>query len=160
MRSLLLIPLLLLISQISFSSPKFSAKNFRDAKDELKQADIDFSNLSKEKGMNFAFLEYVADDGVLLRPFTYPIVGKDNISKEMLSNDDKNLQLTWAPLYGDVAASGEMGYTYGTYEMKIKKEDGTEDVRKGTYVSIWKKDKAGKWKFVLDTGNPGLEPKQ
>ena len=160
MKSLLLLPLLLLISQISFSSPKNSSKSFRDGKDELIQVDIDFSNLSKEKGMNFAFLEYVADDGVLLRPFTYPIVGKENISKEMLSSDDKNLQLTWSPLYGDVAASEEMGYTYGTYEMKIKKDDGAEEIRKGTYVSIWKKNKAGKWKFVLDTGNPGLEPKQ
>jgi hypothetical protein len=33
-------------------------------------------------------------------------------------------------------------------------------VRKGTYVSIWKKDENGNWKWVLDTGNPGLEPKK
>jgi ketosteroid isomerase-like protein len=26
----------------------------------------------------------------------------------------------------------------------------------GTYTSIWKKEKNGKWKFVLDTGNEGI----
>jgi len=160
MKSLLLLPLLLLFSQISFSAPKNISKNYRDGKDDIIQTDIDFSNLSKKKGMNHAFLEYVADDGVLLRPFTYPIAGREKVSEALLAGDDKNFQLTWAPLYADIAASGELGYTYGTYEMKIIKEDGNEEIRKGTYVSIWKKDKAGRWKFVLDTGNPGLEPKQ
>ena len=160
MKSFLVIPLLLLLAQISYSFTATPTKKFTDPSEELKQADIDFSNLSKEKGMNYAFIEYVAFDGVLLRPFTYPIIGKEKVTEELLANDDKNFQLTWMPLYGDVAASGELGYTYGTFEMKIKKDDGSEETRKGTYVSIWKKDKTGKWKFVLDTGNPGLEPKQ
>jgi len=160
MAALLLIPFLFFLTQIAFSSQKNLTKTFTDAKDEIIQADIDFSNLSKEKGMNYAFIEYAADNGVLLRPFAYPIVGKENISATVLEGDDKNLTLTWSPLYADIAESGELGYTYGIYEMIIKKEDNTEDIRKGTYVSIWKKDKSGKWKFVLDTGNPGLEPKQ
>ncbi len=160
MKSFLVIPLLLLLAQISYSFTATPTKKLTDPSEELKQADIDFSNLSKEKGMNYAFIEYVAFDGVLLRPFTYPIIGKEKVTEELLANDDKNFQLTWQPLYGDVAASGELGYTYGIFEMKIKKDDGSDEMRKGTYVSIWKKDKAGKWKFVLDTGNPGLEPKQ
>lgn len=28
---------------------------------------------------------------------------------------------------------------------------------KGTYVSVWKKDNKGEWKFVLDSGNEGLD---
>jgi ketosteroid isomerase-like protein len=27
----------------------------------------------------------------------------------------------------------------------------------GTYVSIWKKQPDGKWKFILDSGNEGIE---
>jgi ketosteroid isomerase-like protein len=30
-------------------------------------------------------------------------------------------------------------------------------VYQGTYTTFWKKDKKGKWKFVLDTGNDGLK---
>lgn len=153
MKFILLLSFFLTLSRISLS------KNSTGG-DEVKQADIDFSNLSKEKGMNFAFLEYAADDGVMLRPYSYPIIGKEKLSKELFTGDDKGFTLTWTPLYGDIAQSGELGYTYGTWEMTIIKDDGGEEIRKGTYVSIWKKDKAGKWKFVLDTGNPGLEPKQ
>jgi ketosteroid isomerase-like protein len=27
---------------------------------------------------------------------------------------------------------------------------------KGTYISVWKKDAAGNWKYVLDSGNKGI----
>ena len=48
--------------------------------DSLKQVlistDFEFSNSSEKGGMKQAFLKYVADNGVLLRPNTYPIEGK------------------------------------------------------------------------------------
>lgn len=153
----LLIPFFLLISKFSFAQNP----NAANPAEEIKQADISFSNLSKEKGMNYAFLEYLAEDGVLLRPNMYPVAGKETIKKTFFDEaDDKNLTLTWTPLYALIAGSGELGYTYGIWQMEILKEDKTTDIRKGTYVTIWKKDNNGKWKFVLDTGNPGLEPKQ
>lgn len=109
--------------------------------------------------MKAAFLEYAAENAVLLRPFTYPISGYDAV-KKFLEEGDANFQLTWAPLYADIGASLDLGYTYGIYTLVFKDETGIEQTRLGTYVSIWKLDKSGKWKFVLDTGNPGLEPKK
>jgi len=109
-----------------------------------------FSVLSKEKGMNYAFLAYVAEDGVMLSPNRLPVVGKNKI-KTLFSGDDSDTDFTWEPLHADVAKSGELGYTYGTYN--IISGGITE---RGTYVSVWKKDPAGNWKFVLDSGNEGL----
>jgi ketosteroid isomerase-like protein len=125
----------------------------------LKQADVDFSNYSKEKGVKDAFISYAASNAVLLRPFMMPVAGYDAV-KKFMEEGDANFTLTWAPLYGDVSDSGELGYTYGLYELTFKDEKGEEQLRKGTYVSIWKKDSNGSWKYVLDTGNPGLEPKK
>ncbi|MBS1514518.1 MAG: DUF4440 domain-containing protein [Bacteroidetes bacterium] len=157
MKIFLFLTLFIFLSQISFASSKKSV----DPAEEVKQADIDFSNLSKEKGMNYAFLEYLADDGVMLRPNMYPVVGKETIKKTFFDDDgDKNAVLTWAPLFGSVAESGELGYTYGTWELLLTKEEKTTETRKGTYITVWRKDKNGKWKFVLDTGNTGLEPKK
>ncbi len=127
--------------------------------DDLKNADIDFSNLSREKGIKEAFIAYTAENGVLLRPFMMPVVGYDAV-KKFMEEGDSNFQLTWEPLYADVSESGEMGYTYGLYTAVFRDEKGVENSGRGTYVSIWKKDKNGNWKFVLDTGNPGLEPKK
>jgi ketosteroid isomerase-like protein len=66
--------------------------------------------------------------------------------------NDSTVQLTWEPEGGDISTSGELGYTYGIYELK-----GSNDVvERGTYVTIWKKQEDGKWKFVLDSGNQGI----
>jgi ketosteroid isomerase-like protein len=121
-----------------------------DMNKELIAVDKAYSALSKEKGMNFAFLAYVAKDGVMLSPNRMPLVGKSNI-ETLFRGDDSNKEFTWEPLYADVAKSGELGYTYGTYQIIA-----VENSEKGTYVSIWKKDSNGKWKLVLDSGNEGL----
>lgn len=142
---------------LTISINLYSQADLQKEKDVLKQVDIDFSNFSKEKGMHDAFLCYVANDGVLLRPYSYPITGFEAI-KKFLDEGNTDFLLTWSPLYADVSISGELGYTYGLYELVFKDEQGNSNTRKGTYVSIWKKDTDGKWKFTLDTGNPGLEP--
>lgn len=143
----------------SFYSPYINSQDMSEAIRQVKHADIEFSDYSKANGMKSAFLEFVHPNGVLLRPFTMPIVGYDAI-KKVLDEGSTDITLTWAPLYGDVSQSGELGYTYGTYELGFKNDKGEQEIRKGTYVSIWKKDENGKWKWVLDTGNPGLEPKK
>lgn len=117
---------------------------------ELIKVDKAFSTMCVEEGMNYAFIHYVADDGVMLRPNSMPVVGKTNI-ESLFRNDDKDIKFTWKPLYGEVAKSGELGYTYGTYKFGVG-----ESQQKGTYVSIWKKNTKGEWKFVLDSGNEGL----
>lgn len=117
---------------------------------ELINVDKAFSTMCVENGMNYAFIHYVADDGVMLRPNSMPVVGKTNI-ESLFRNDDKDIEFTWKPLYGEVAKSGELGYTYGTYKFGVG-----ESQQKGTYVSIWKKNTKGEWKFVLDSGNEGL----
>ncbi len=48
----------------------------------------------------------------------------------------------------------DLGYTYGYYTMTFKEDGSTQH---GNYVSIWKKQAGGDWKFVLDTGNEGPE---
>lgn len=117
---------------------------------ELQQADQAFSEFSRKHGMRKAFLEFIDDEGVMMRDNSMPLRGAPAI-QYISSMNDSSVQLTWEPLGGDIAASGDLGYTYGTYEMKD-----SANVQQGTYVTIWKK-KEGKWKFVLDSGNQGLE---
>lgn len=130
--------------------------NLETEKQALIKTDSEFSNLSKEKGMNEAFLTYVAEDGVLLRRNSLPIKGKNVIREKLLSSPDTSVTLTWEPQYADVAKSGELGYTYGIYVIKGRDEKGNPASVKGTYCSIWKRDEKRNWKFVLDTGNAGL----
>jgi ketosteroid isomerase-like protein len=122
--------------------------------DEIVNADIAFSDMSRQLGMKKAFLEYIDNDGVLLRPDHPPIIGAEAI--DFLSSiNDTSYTLTWKPSRGEIAASGDFGFTFGIYELKTK-----DTAFKGTYVSIWKKQNDGAWKFVLDSGNQGIEPAQ
>lgn len=128
-------------------------------KQSVLQADKDFSNLSVEKGMNSAFISYCAEEGVLLRPNSMPIEGKTKIADLFNKRDDKKIKLTWSPLYADVAQSGEMAYTYGSWLYESVDSTGNKISQEGTYATVWKKDAKGNWKWVLDTGNDGLGKK-
>jgi len=124
-----------------------------DYKTAMMETDREFSKMSEEKGMKHAFMQFVDNKGVLLRPNAMPLVGGEAINYISQGNDT-NFIMTWEPNGGSVAKSGDLGYTYGLYSLKPRDKD---TVFYGTYVSIWKRQPDGKWKFVLETGNEGVE---
>ena len=119
----------------------------------LLKEDGDFSTMSVREGMQKAFLAYIADNGVMLRDNGYPIMGRDSLISFLSGRTDTSFTLLWKPVYEKIAASGELGYTYGIYTRTIKSSGA---VTRGTYVTIWEKLKGGTWKFVMDTGTEGL----
>ncbi len=125
-------------------------------KQNMLQTDIEFSNRSVEVGNHQAFLEYAAPDVVLLKPNSYPIVGKPALKKLYTELTDTNYRLTWQPSYAKMSKSGDLGYTFGIYLLEVKSGKEKGDVQRGTYCTIWEKTAKGEWRFVLDTGNPGL----
>src|ERR1700733_5920471 len=124
----------------------------------LEQLEAEFMKAAAEKG-SAGYMSYYADDAVEVPNGAPLIQGKVNIAKGMGFLDDKNNSLTWAPLGADISASGDLGYTYGTFEFRSKDKDGKVVVDHGKYASIWKKQKEGSWKVVLDMGNASSQPK-
>ena len=120
---------------------------------EMLEADRAFSTLSEQKGLRTAFMECIDSNGVLLRPGTLPLVAGDAMDFITQSNDT-GFVMTWEPRDAGLAASGDLGYTYGVYSLRPSAAD---TVIYGSYVSIWKKQPGGKWKFVLQSGNEGVE---
>lgn len=120
---------------------------------EILQIDKEFSTMSKHVGIKKAYLEYMSDEGVLLRPDFLPISGAKAI--DYLSTlADEDYELSWEPQGGMLADSGELGFTYGIYSLK------TDDITyEGTYLNIWKKSR-GRWKYVLNTSNAGISSNQ
>lgn len=116
------------------------------------EADKAFSKMSGEKGMRKAFMEYIDDNGIMLRPGNMPIVGANAVDLISQMDDDKGVRLIWEPLGSDMAQSGDLGYTYGIYTLKAA---GADSIQHGTYVNIWRRQDDGSWKFVLDSGNEG-----
>lgn len=134
----------------------FGVRSSADAKpataDTLRQLEGEFMKAAAERGAE-GYMSYYAEDAVEVPNGEAAIHGKANIAKTMGFLNDKNNQLVWMPVDADISASGDLGYTSGTYEFRSKDKDGKATVAHGKYTSIWKKQKDGSWKVVLDMGN-------
>lgn len=149
----LAIALLLLASLFAASS--FAQEKTPKGADLLRKLEADFAKAVAEGGHD-AFVSYFAEDGVELENGG-GINTKDDMRKEGPWPPD--MSLTWTPVKAEMAASGDLGYTYGNYVLKTKDKDGKPVTQYGKYASIWKKQKDGSWKVVLDMGNSSPEPK-
>jgi ketosteroid isomerase-like protein len=120
---------------------------------EMLETDRAFSAMSQQKGLRKAFMNFIDNDAVLLRPNSLPLEGGEAMDLIIRSNDTTSL-LTWQPKDATISKSGDLGFTYGVYSRKPGDED---TIYYGTYVTIWKRQPGGKWKFVLQSGNEGVE---
>lgn len=116
-------------------------------KNEIIETELNFCKMAEKEGMNKAFLEFVADDGVLLRNDKL-IKGKDSIKLFMKNNNSKGL--SWKPNFVDVSNSGDLGYTFGEYIYKYQDSLGNPLINKGVFHTVWKRQSDGSWKFVWD----------
>ena len=136
---------LLVVSLAFTASARGAETSGEDALPSLVQAEKNFAQTSVEKSMRDAFLANLADDGIVFNPA--PVNGKELYQKRPASD----AQLTWQPIFADVARAGDMGYTTGPWEFKKNKGD-EKPVAYGQFLSVWKKQADGKWKVVLDGG--------
>ena len=63
------------------------------------------------------------------------------------------LSLHWQASKVVAAASGDIGYVYGTYENTMNGPKGKPISEHGKYVEVWKKQADGSWKCAVDTWN-------
>lgn len=146
---LILFPLIFVVAACD-TQTNVIVKKTADAQ-EIINADKAFSDMSRQLGMKKAFIQYISKEGALLRPGHMPIVGADAI--DFLSQiNDTAYTISWVPSRGDIASSGDLGYTFGIYTLVT-----ADTTLKGTYVNVWKKQPDGDWKFVIDSGNEGVD---
>lgn len=124
--------------------------NVAQEQDALMAKDREWSGVAKDVDK---FVSYFATDATIHAPGMPSVTGTDAIRKtygEMAGAP--GFALSFAPTKAVVAASGDVGYTAGTYEMSMA--GGTE---KGKYVTAWKKEN-GEWKVVEDIFNSDSAP--
>ncbi len=116
----------------------------------LMSADEAFAALSAETNPKTAFAAYMAPDGMMLpRSSEGAIEGYESVIAVFGEDGDPGYTLLWQPQFAEVANSGDMGWTWGQYQVVI---DG-QVVDTGKYVNVWKKQPDGSWKVRMDIGN-------
>ena len=122
-----------------------------EPKAQLLQVDKDFSKMSEEKGMAIAFDFYMADAAIMIKNNMAPVAGRNAINK-LFQNASENEQLIWSPIFAEIAESKDLGYTIGEWTFSITDSTGAVEKSYGHYISIWKKQNDGNWKYVFDSG--------
>ncbi|MEJ2055428.1 MAG: DUF4440 domain-containing protein [Calditrichaceae bacterium] len=118
-------------------------------KNEIRETELAFARLVKEKGLKTAFVTYAADEAVIKRGETL-IKGKKAIEAYYKNQTLQNVQLEWEPEFIDVAASGDLGYTYGPFTFHAFDSTGKEIKSRGIFHTVWKRHVNGEWRYVWD----------
>lgn len=121
-------------------------------KQSLLDTDRDFYRVSTQKGLGRAFIDFADDNVILLRQNQFPIVGKAELAKHHLNHENDVKPLYWDPLKAEASPDGKLGYTFGKWEYKDVDKNGKPTSEYGNYLTVWKKQKDGSWKYVYDGG--------
>jgi len=99
-------------------------------------------------------VSYWSDDAVVTPPHEAPIAGKPAIRKFVADSlKVPGFSVRWKPAEAVVSPSGDLGYTTGTNVFTFPDPSGKIVTSPGRYVTVWKKDDAGRWRCVIDFWN-------
>jgi ketosteroid isomerase-like protein len=116
---------------------------------EMVQTEQAFSRMAAEKNTRDAFMAYIADDGLVFRPGA--VNGKKWMLEHPVPPSDKRPLLAWQPSFAGMSAAGDLGFTTGPWELKEDVKD-EKPAGYGHFVTVWKRQADGSWKFVVDLG--------
>jgi ketosteroid isomerase-like protein len=115
---------------------------------DLLAADRAFSDMSARQGVAAAFAAYMdPQDGMMVRPGAISEGAK--AIGESFAETPRDLVLTWTPDRAYGAGSGDFGVTTGRFARARPGDPGVQ----GRYVTVWRKDRTGAWKALMDIGN-------
>jgi ketosteroid isomerase-like protein len=116
----------------------------------VQKADADWSAAAQEHAAD-SWVAFYADDAVVLPPNDKMATSKDAIHKtiaDLLALP--GLSVSWQTTKAEAARSGDLAYTYGTYELTSNDAKGRPTTDHGKYSEVWKKQADGNWKCIVD----------
>ena len=145
---------LLVITALLATLPAPPAATDREQmKKDLAAMEDQFSAMARDRGILAAFQHFAAPDVTFIDTDPRQWRGVAAVNERM-GEDRPGVSLTWSACFTDVSDDGTLGYNYGRYELRAPDADGNETTRGGWFLSIWKRQPDGSWKYVMDTGVP------
>ncbi|MDO8545679.1 MAG: DUF4440 domain-containing protein [Opitutaceae bacterium] len=144
---------LLAAALLSLTPGTAAAADMAKVKAEVAKMEDAFCAMAQEKGILTAFEHFAAPDVAFIDTDPRQHRGLAAVRQRM-GNVPAGTKITWSALFTDVSADGTLGYNYGRYEWRSPGPDGKEMSRGGFFLTIWKRQPDGSWKYVMDTGAP------
>jgi ketosteroid isomerase-like protein len=118
-------------------------------------ADSDFADDASIGGTAAAFENAAAPEAVI---FGGPEIVMGPAAIHDLFDAQRGTSLSWHPLYARAAESGDLGFSIGESVATSRGQSGAAVQRFGKYMTVWRKQPNGDWKFVVDGGNARPSP--
>jgi ketosteroid isomerase-like protein len=119
-------------------------------------ADSAFSEQSTREGMGQAFVTWAAPNAVIPGgPSGF--FGHDAI-KEGYGPIPRAVDLRWEPKLGGASSSGDLAYTVGRAVSVSPGPDNKPETHYVKYLSVWRRQPDGQWRYVADSGNGNPGP--
>jgi ketosteroid isomerase-like protein len=144
------IKLVLLFFTLYSCTPKTETVNLTYVKLQIVKTEKDFEKTVAEKGLAEGFYQFADSNAVIKREHDTLIIGKTNIKNYYLNQKYQSASVTWSPDAVTISDAGDMASTYGKYVWTSKDATGKEQVSKGIFHTVWKKQKNGSWKYIWD----------
>ncbi|HEY3798468.1 MAG TPA: nuclear transport factor 2 family protein [Caulobacteraceae bacterium] len=123
----------------------------------VRAADTAFEARAQVAGTAQAFREYMdPKDGLEFDPGA-PIRGAEAIYQSLGGAKQSTSKLEWTVVDAWGAASGDLGVTTGTWKASSLAHP-EAPAATGRYVTVWRKDAAGRWKGLIDIGTDDPPP--
>jgi ketosteroid isomerase-like protein len=158
--SLRTFPLVCVLGFLLGSASQASAQNI-NATQELLKVDAAFARATSERGLE-GWMSYLSDTAVISQPASMePVSGIEKIRDRFAPLFAiRGFAITWKPRRAHVFASGNTGYTSGTYKWDTPDPDcQCTNSETGNYVTIWRRMNASQWKVTafIPLGDYGIK---
>jgi ketosteroid isomerase-like protein len=131
------------------------AKSPRDlAIQQVAQAERNFAKMSVDQGTRAAFFANFTEDGISFGPQPAPM--RDLFGPPPDPSVPRKNVLNWYPTWTDASHSGDFAFSAGPSATTDKASG--KPIRWGNFASVWRKQRDGGWKVVLDIGIQHAEP--
>jgi ketosteroid isomerase-like protein len=115
---------------------------------ELIRTESRFFDYAFEHGFGEALREFMTEGAFIANSLTLGRAAQEAKVKAEQGRPRPNV-IRWKPLRAEVSDSGDLGYTWGVAESARTREGPFRPY--GIYVTIWKRQPDGRWKFVYDS---------
>ncbi|WP_119678800.1 YybH family protein [Indioceanicola profundi] len=143
MRAILTAAAVAVSATLPFSPPAAAD----DAAAALLEADRAFNAMAQEKGVGPAFAAF-AEPAVQMLNLPSPDLKRDDLPKLF----PPGYHLIWEPQDGRISADGTFGYTWGGATIRSTGPDGTVREQPSRYITVWRLQADGSWKWIADGG--------
>jgi uncharacterized protein (TIGR02246 family) len=130
-----------------------SAGGPNDVQFQILRLDAEWSQAAQGRDVD-RVVSFWADDAIVFPPGSPPIKGKPAIREFVAKSfQTPGFSISWKTTNVAVSRSGDLAYATGTNRVTFSSPDGRQVTVEGKAVAVWRREREGIWKCVIDIWN-------